>query len=75
MVNVYFRRIYELREDNDITIKAMAATLHLHPQVYRNYEKGDRDIPVWALIQLADFYGTSTDYLLGRTNDPSRPHA
>ena len=44
-------------------------------QVYRRYEKGDRDIPLWALIRLADYYGTSTDYLLGRTNDPSRPNA
>lgn len=70
---MYFRRIYELREDHDITIKAMAAMLNLNPQVYRRYEKGDRDLPLYALIQLADYYGTSTDYLLGRTDDPSRP--
>jgi len=44
-------------------------------QVYRRYEKGLREIPVWALIRLAELYGTSTDYLLGRTNDPSWPHA
>ena len=38
-------------------------------------EKGIREIPVWALIKLADYYQTSTDYLLGRTDDPSMPRA
>ena len=40
----------------------------MHLEVYRRYEKGHREIPVWAVIQLADFYRTSTDYILGRTN-------
>lgn len=44
-------------------------------EVYRRYEKGLREIPVWALIKLADYYQTSTDYLLGRTDDPSAPRA
>ena len=39
--------------------------LHLNREVYRRYEKGEREIPVWALIQLAQFYGTTTDYILG----------
>ena len=34
-------------------------------EVYRRYEKGEREIPVWAVIQLARLYGTSTDYILG----------
>lgn len=72
---MYFRRIYELRADHDLTQKAVAAMLDMNLQVYRRYEKGDRDIPLWALIRLADYYGTSTDYLLGRTNDPSKPNA
>ena len=72
---MYFRRIYELRTDHDLTQKAVAEMLDMNLQVYRRYEKGDRDIPLWALIRLADYYGTSTDYLLGRTYDPSRPNA
>ncbi len=44
-------------------------------EVYRRYEKGLREIPVWAVIKLADYYQTSTDYLLGRTDDPSMPRA
>lgn len=72
---MYFRRIYELRIDHDKTQRAVAELLGMNLQVYRRYEKGDRDIPLWALIRLADYYGTSTDYLLGRTDDPSKPHA
>ena len=75
VITMYFRRIYELRTDHDLTQKAVAAMLDMNLQVYRRYEKGDRDIPLWALIRLADYYGTSTDYLLGRTNDPSKPNA
>lgn len=41
--------------------------------VYWRYEKGIREIPTWAVIKLADFYNVSTDYLLGRTDDPTPP--
>ena len=48
---------------------------NLNREVYRRYEKGLREIPVWALVKLAELYHTSTDYLLGRTDNPSPPHA
>lgn len=64
---MYFPRIEELRTDHDQTQKQIAAYLHLNREVYRRYEKGEREIPVWAVIKLADFYKTSTDYILGRT--------
>lgn len=35
--------------------------------VYRRYELGEREIPVWAVIRLAEYYHVSTDYLLGLT--------
>ena len=63
-----FRRIRDLREDSDYTQQEIADQLFLTRSVYRRYELGDREIPVWALIQLADLYGTSTDYILGRTD-------
>lgn len=68
---MYFRRIYELREDHDITQKAIAEYLGIHPNVYRRYEKGVREFPVSHIIKLADYYKVSTDYLLGRTDEPS----
>ena len=68
-----FRRIADLRIDHDRTQKEIADYLHMNLQVYRRYEKGVREIPVWAIIKLADYYNTSTDYLLGRTDDPAPP--
>lgn len=75
VIVMYFQRIGDLRSDHDLRQKDIAALLNLNTEVYRRYEKGEREIPVWALIKLADYYHTSTDYLLGRTNDPTPPHA
>lgn len=72
---MYYRRIYELREDNDIKQKTIAEYLGMQPNVYRRYEKGIRAIPVEAVVKLADYYRVSTDYLLGRTDDPTPPRA
>ena len=63
-----FPRIRDLREDSDKTQQDIAEYLVMKRGVYQRYESGDREIPVWALIKLADLYHTSTDYLLGRTN-------
>ena len=71
---MFFRRIADLRVDHDKTQKDVADFLHMHLQVYRRYEKGTRESPVWAVIQLAQYYKTTTDYILGLTDDPSVPH-
>lgn len=62
---MYFPRIEDLRIDSDRKQYEVVAYLHLNREVYRRYEKGEREIPVWAVIQLARLYGTSTDYILG----------
>ena len=64
---MYFRRISDLRVDHDLTQRKVADYLNMNLEVYRRYEKGLREIPVWALVKLAELYHTSTDYLLGRT--------
>lgn len=64
-----YRRIRDLREDSDLTQKDVADILHCSQVCYSNYENGKRDIPTEVLITLADFYKTSTDYLLGRTTE------
>ena len=69
---MYFKRLYELREDGDLTQKTVAGYLNMQPNVYRRYEKGIREIPAWAVIKLAEYYRTSTDYIFGLTNDPGR---
>lgn len=63
-----FQRIEDLRVDNDLTQRKVAEYLHMHLEVYRRYEKGIREIPVWALVQLARLYHVSTDYILGLTD-------
>lgn len=64
-----FQRIEDLRVDHDLTQKQVAEYLHMHLQVYRRYEKGTREIPVWAVIKLSELYECSTDYLLGLTDE------
>jgi len=66
-------RIRDLREDNDHTQGEIAALLHISQATYSRYETGALDIPHSALQTLADFYHTSVDYLLGRT-DVSAPY-
>lgn len=63
-----YRRIKDLREDSDLSQIQIAAELKCSQQAYSNYELGQRDIPSSVLIQLAKFYHTSVDYLLGLTN-------
>ena len=64
---MYFQRIRDLREDADQTQQAVADLLNMQRSVYRRYELGEREIPVWAVIRLAEYYHVSTDYLLGLT--------
>lgn len=67
---MYFPKLRDLREDADLTQQQIADLLHMQRSVYRRYELGEREIPVWALIRLADYYHVSTDYLLGRAEAP-----
>ena len=64
----YYKRVRELREDHDLTQRQLAAMLHITQTQYFRYEQGDRDIPTDILLFLADLYGTTTDYILGRTD-------
>ena len=67
---MYLKRVYDLREDSDLTQKKIAEYLGIHPNVYRRYEKGVREFPLELIVKLADYYHVSTDYLLGRTDRP-----
>ena len=60
-----YKRIYELREDNDLKQREIAKILNCSQRVYSNYERGDLDIPTEILIKLAKYYDVSTDYILG----------
>ncbi|MCI5844592.1 MAG: helix-turn-helix domain-containing protein [Oscillospiraceae bacterium] len=64
-----YERIRGLREDHDLYQKDLANYLHCSQVAYSHYELGKRDIPTNILIQLANFYHTSIDYLLGQTDE------
>ena len=66
---MYFQRLRDLREDKDLYQKEVASLLGISQTVYSRYERGFQTIPVVHLLKLADFYRTSTDYILGRTNN------
>lgn len=66
--NIY-HRIRALREDHDLTQKKIAEILNMSQTGYSKYETGENDIPTRILIELAKFYHTSVDYLLGITDE------
>ena len=68
-----YEHLRALREDRDLSQKQLAKLLQVHQTTYSDYERGNINIPVYALIQLADFYKTSIDYLVDYTDDP-RPY-
>ncbi len=68
-----YRRIRDLREDADLRQQDLADYLQCTQVSYSHYELGKRDIPTEVLVRLARFYKTSTDYLLGLT-DERRPY-
>lgn len=61
-------RIRDLREDRDLKQKEVAEYLRIHQTTYSDYELGKLNVPVAVLHKLADYYGVSVDYLIGRTN-------
>ncbi len=67
---MYYPRLKDLREDHDLVQKQVAGFLSIDQRVYSNYETGKREIPTRFVIALARYYKTSTDYILGLTDNP-----
>ena len=65
-----YDRIRSLREDADLTHAKLGAAINMPQRTYAYYESGQRMIPPSVLCALADFYGVSVDYILGRTDNP-----
>lgn len=68
-MTMHYKRIRDLREDNDLKQRELAEIIGCSQRVYSNYERGDLDIPTEVLIKLANHYGVSVDYILGLTNN------
>ena len=61
-----YRRVRDLREDHDKTQKEIASILNMQLTVYQRNERGERELPLWAAIKLADYYHVTLDYLVDR---------
>ena len=70
-IGVFFvkNRLKDLREDKDLTQSVVAKIINISQTNYSKYELGKINIPIETLVKLADFYNTSIDYLIGRTNN------
>ena len=64
-----FQRIQDLRVDSDLSQRQLGEILHISQRSYSHYETGSRGIPIEMLIRLADYYDTTIDYLVGRTDN------
>ena len=65
----YQRRLRDLREDHDKTQQQIADILGTSQTMYARYERGANELPLRHLLTLADYYGVSVDYLLGRSDE------
>lgn len=64
-----FQRIQDLRVDSDLSQRQISEILHISQRSYSHYETGTRGIPIELLIRIADYYDTTIDYLVGRSDD------
>ncbi|WP_255882165.1 MULTISPECIES: helix-turn-helix domain-containing protein [unclassified Ruminococcus] len=61
-----------MREDHDLTQKKISKILMCDRSLYSKYERGEREIPLSLLVKLADYYNTSLDYLVCRSENPKK---
>lgn len=64
-----YKRIVELRKEKKLNQKQVAEYLGMSQTGYSKYETGENDIPTAVLIKLANFYKTTTDYILELTDE------
>ena len=64
-------RLRELRKEKKLKQRELAALLGVTEVHYRRVEAGKINIPTLTLCTLADYYGVTTDYLLGRSEQRS----
>lgn len=66
---MYFKRVKDLRIDNDYLQKDIAKILGISQQYYSQYELGKYTMPIELLIKLSKLYNVSLDYLVGLSNE------
>lgn len=66
-------RLKDIREDKDIKQEDVAKYLNCSQVCYSRYENGKRNFPLKTLCMLAQYFDTTTDYILGLTDNPDKP--
>ena len=66
----YYKRLRDLREDNDLTQDKLVEILQMHKTTYTNYEQGKRELPFELAIRLAKLYNISLDYIAELISEP-----
>ena len=69
-MEILAKRLLELRSERDLSRREVAASTGMTERTYQRYENAERDPSAPVLLALADYYGVTTDYLLGRTDEP-----
>lgn len=69
VIKMYYNRLKEIREDNSLTQSDIAKVLNTTQQQYSKYELGIQILPLEKINILANYYNTSIDYLIGRTDE------
>ena len=69
---IFSKRLKELRKNRNLTQKQMAELLDITERHFQRYEAGEIDPPTSTTVKLSDFFNVSTDYLLGRSDNPER---
>lgn len=72
VIKMYYKRIRELREDNDVLQKDVAKLLNTTQQHYSRIENGSTEITADRVITLAKFYNVTSDYILGLSDEKER---
>ena len=68
----YIKRMRDLREDNDKTQQQIADIIGTSQTMYARYERGANELPIHHLLTLCKYYGVSSDYFLGLTNNKNK---
>ena len=66
-----YRRLRDMREDSNLSQREIAEYLNINQNTYSRYETSERNMPLEIIGRLADYYKTSVDYLMGRTDNPA----
>lgn len=72
VIDLIYKNIRDLREDNDLTQSSLAKMLGISQRAYSYYENGQRTLTPEILIKLSKIHNVSIDYLLGQTDNPER---